>query len=948
MTSARMLRGTLALVVTMTLAACGGGGGGGDGGSSPPPNPPAPNPPATQRTIGGSITGLNGSGLVLQNNAGDNLAVTTNGSFTFANSIAEGSAYSVSVLNQPSTPEQTCVVSNGGGTVGGANVTTVAIACSTDTFTVSANVTGLTGVGLFVTNGRDRVRFNTNGSTTFDTRVASGSRYNVLIDTEPTEPAQRCTVANGNGLITDANVTVEVACRDTAPTFAYALNQGDGTLASYAIEAGSGQLHPRFVAKTGATPAQVVTYRPANGNQFSYVSNQDTDNVSGFELDPRSGVLTEISGSPFASGGDRPATLTLHPTRPFLYALNEDGASIAAYPVSADTGVLTPLGPVTTGAAPRAFAIDASGRFAYVAASGSSELYTYAIDQTTGALSEVSNSRVSIGTSFGGLTLDRDGHFAYSFDPAGGSIRVFALDVNTGAPTQINGSPFAAGSNVALLAVHPNGRLLFTRRGTPAQDTANGIGVFAIDVTTGALSEIAGSPFDVDANPIAAKFDSRGRNLYVGHVLTGGTPEYSVRAYSVSPFTSALTPFTHGPFEASAAPVSLDVDASERFLYVANDQSNQVTAYKIDIGDGTLTRLETSPNNTGFKPVAIATAEDRTPVTLSSKFVYTTDPAGSIRSFTIAEDGTLNPGATPSIGATAPLGITLDPRGRFAYVADPGANAIRIYAVGSTGALTATADGPVNTGGNPQYVAIEPSGRFAYVSIPSTSTIVRYTIDAATGNLTSPAPKTVTGDVQDLAITPNGKWLIATPAGGTAVRSYPIVASTGALGTEVSLDIGNPISSLAFDASGRFAYITSPAADPADAELFQYEINSQTGALTQLGSTSYGGIGVPTGVAVDPKGMFVFTADSSGDSVSVFSITGSGTLAYRNSTPAGTNPIAITTDYTGDFVRVTTSSGELITFHLDREFRTLTPIDTETGVGAIAEPATIVTSSHAE
>lgn len=945
MTSTRLLRGTLALVVTLSLAACGGGGGGG-GSDTPQPNQPAPNPPAS-RTIGGTVTGLSGSGLILQNNGGDNLAINANGSFTFATSIAEGSPYTVSVLAQPSTPEQTCTVNNGGGTVGSANVTNVDIACSTDTFNVSANVSGLTSIGLFISNGGERLRVNANGPTTFDTRVASGARYNVLIDEAPVDP-QRCTVANGNGVITNADVTVEITCRDTAPTFAYTLNQGDGTLASYTIDAGSGQLRPRFVAKTGAGPAQLLTYKPANGNQFGYVANRDGDSVSAFRLDPRTGAITAVAGSPFATGGDRPTTLTLHPTQPFLYAIHENGSSIAAYTVNADTGVLTSIGPIATGAAPRALAIDASGRFAYVAASGSSELYTYAIDQTTGALSEVANSRVAIGNSFGGLTLDRDGRFVYSFDPAAGTITVFALDANTGAPTQIGGSPFAAGTNIALLALHPNGRFIYARRGVPTQDTANGIAVFAIDGTTGALSEIAGSPFDVDANPIAVKFDSRGRNLYVGHLLVQSTPDFSVRAYSVNTGTGALAPFAHGPFPTPAFPQSLDLDAADRFLYVANVQSNQLTGYKIDIGDGTLTRLESSPTSVGFGPIAIATTEDRTPLISSSKFVYLTDPAGSIRSFAIAEDGTLNPAATPSVGASAPLGITLDPRGRFAYVADPGASAIRIYAVGSTGTLTQTAGSPVNTGGDPQYVAVEPGGRYAYVSIPSTTTIVRYTIDAATGNLSSPAPKTVTGDVQDLVITPNGKWLMATSTSGTEVHSYTIDPSTGALGTETSLDIGNPISSLAVDSSGRFAYITSPAADPADAELFQYRINSQTGALSPIGSVSYGGIGVPRGIAVDPRDMFVFTADSIGNSVSLFSITASGALAYRNSTPAGIDPIAITTDYNGDLVRVTTSGGDLLTFRLDRELRSLTLIDTETGVGATTEPATIVTSSHVE
>src|SRR5688572_1308876 len=100
MASVRLLRPTVALVLLLSLVGCGGGGG---GGGTPDPNPPTPNPPAS-RTIGGSLAGLSGSGLVLQNNGGDNLTINANGPFTFATSITQGNAYNVTVLTQPSNP----------------------------------------------------------------------------------------------------------------------------------------------------------------------------------------------------------------------------------------------------------------------------------------------------------------------------------------------------------------------------------------------------------------------------------------------------------------------------------------------------------------------------------------------------------------------------------------------------------------------------------------------------------------------------------------------------------------------------------------------------------------------------------------------------------------------------------------------------------------------------
>jgi len=82
---------------------------------------------ATTYSVGGNVSGLAGSGLALQNNGGDTLAVAANGTFTFATELEEGSAYSVTVSTQPT--DQTCSVANGSGTIAAANVTNVLVTC---------------------------------------------------------------------------------------------------------------------------------------------------------------------------------------------------------------------------------------------------------------------------------------------------------------------------------------------------------------------------------------------------------------------------------------------------------------------------------------------------------------------------------------------------------------------------------------------------------------------------------------------------------------------------------------------------------------------------------------------------------------------------------------------------------------------------------------------------
>jgi hypothetical protein len=81
-------------------------------------------------TIGGSVFGLTGSGLVLQQSGGDDFAISSDGSFTFATPVIDGGSYAVTVSVQPA--DQTCIVANGSGTVAGADVEDVEVTCTTD------------------------------------------------------------------------------------------------------------------------------------------------------------------------------------------------------------------------------------------------------------------------------------------------------------------------------------------------------------------------------------------------------------------------------------------------------------------------------------------------------------------------------------------------------------------------------------------------------------------------------------------------------------------------------------------------------------------------------------------------------------------------------------------------------------------------------------------------
>ena len=78
-------------------------------------------------SVGGTVSGLSGT-VVLQDNGGDTLSVSGNGSFTFATQLAQGAGYNVTVASYPTG--QTCSVADGSGTMGAADVTDVTVSCT--------------------------------------------------------------------------------------------------------------------------------------------------------------------------------------------------------------------------------------------------------------------------------------------------------------------------------------------------------------------------------------------------------------------------------------------------------------------------------------------------------------------------------------------------------------------------------------------------------------------------------------------------------------------------------------------------------------------------------------------------------------------------------------------------------------------------------------------------
>lgn len=205
------LRALAALALTAALAACGG---------------------KAMFTVQGSIATLNNAGMVLQYNGGNDLAVPAGAtSFAFANQIAYGTDYNITILKN--ADHMHCSISNPSGSAGHTIVIAAAVSCEQNYASLGGQVKGLTVAanatatppvnGLVLTNGTGggtaiiAPAADLSGSTVefaFATPVFYGQAYGVTVLTQPT--GQFCTVTNGTGVMFDNAVSnVLVNCVKT-------------------------------------------------------------------------------------------------------------------------------------------------------------------------------------------------------------------------------------------------------------------------------------------------------------------------------------------------------------------------------------------------------------------------------------------------------------------------------------------------------------------------------------------------------------------------------------------------------------------------------------------------------------------------------------------------------------------------------------------------------------
>lgn len=312
-------------------------------------------------------------------------------------------------------------------------------------------------------------------------------------------------------------------------------------------------------------------------------------------LDPVSGAPEPLASSPVPVAGVTHGVAVSRDGK-FLFVPAEP-ARIDTFPIAADGSL--PAQPSSSATVDDdnpmlSMALDPLGRFAYGVSPFSQTIYSFKINQDTGALT-LSGEPLLVGPgpdhrapAF--VAPDPSGHFVYVTQmaaglPTGNGIRAYTVNETSGALSELANSPFSDGAVTAgAIVFRPDGKFLFTSGG--------GVNAFAVDAASGDLELVEGSPFslDVASDPWAPNItiDPQGKLLYVCNF----GPSRHVTGFAIDPVSGVLER-TPGPVT-TGAPYSLALGPGGRFLYVGDD-NGETSVFRVVRPSGALTKLDDSP-----------------------------------------------------------------------------------------------------------------------------------------------------------------------------------------------------------------------------------------------------------------------------------------------------------------------------------------------------------------
>ena len=277
--------------------------------------------------------------------------------------------------------------------------------------------------------------------------------------------------------------------------------------------------------------------------RFLYVACRDRQQLSSYRIDPATGGLSLIGTVPLQG---EPIQIVTDRTGRYLLSVFFYQSTIGVHAIN-DAGriAVPPIEWRYTAYGCHGIEVDPSNRYVFVPhvarSGGPNAVAQFRFDERTGRLTPNTPAFLSLKDNEGPrhLLVHPTLNMAYSADEQGCSATAYRLDPSTGTLTKLQSistvpSDYTVKSQVTCseVLIHPNGRLLFV-----VTREHNSIASFAIDQTTGRLSEADRVPTEPDVRPLC--LDPSGR--FMTAAGSGGTAGRLV-TYEVNAATGKMTP----------------------------------------------------------------------------------------------------------------------------------------------------------------------------------------------------------------------------------------------------------------------------------------------------------------------------------------------------------------------------------------------------------------------
>jgi 6-phosphogluconolactonase (cycloisomerase 2 family) len=251
------------------------------------------------------------------------------------------------------------------------------------------------------------------------------------------------------------------------------------------------------------------------------------------------------------------------------------------------------------------------------------------------------------------------------------------------------------------------------------------LSVAGFSVGSSNLTNTSNSPYGLGVAPSAMAVTPNGSFIYVA-TLAGAIYGYSVGT------DGSLTLMNSGnALITGISPIALKVDPSGQWL-VAVDLSPAAYVFSINTSSGLLTQ---QGNPLGLD----AGSPNRIVFTPSNGLMYVSLGTGGVDICTFnSATGVVtktNQILKPKAVSNADQGLAVDPSGKFLFVTETGASAVRVLSIAASGALTEVSGSPFPTGLGPSAVMVDSTGTYVYVANRTDGTISAFTLSSS-GSLT--------------------------------------------------------------------------------------------------------------------------------------------------------------------------------------------------------------------